>query len=192
MSNFSAVMDEQREYAKASIGQSGNRPYTPSPQYATYYYGIQDGTSLLSSKRNILLIPLQINAQDSATAEAIVTQLAIQDATLELEKSHATPDAVDGFSILLEQRKTYAKHNCERKLDRIFNDGIQCGEANPELQGDILNLTLRIGSLFNDLFKKIANLITHITRNVETWLVDSCNSIKNIFNSIKGWIASWF
>jgi len=88
-------------------------------------------------------------------------------------------------------KQLQAKKEYFEKIDLIYETAKDLGTAHPEIQGDILNVTDKIGGYFAELLRKIAFIVS-LVMDAITWITDMTELIKNAFCAIRDWIKNWF
>jgi hypothetical protein len=191
MDGFATILEEQRKHYHAQMGQSRYQRYTPSLNLALLFNLLQLHTFIPPLQRSYLIRPLETYAQDFAYARTNTIEREITNAVLKFRDNQTSRSAVKTFHSTMKKLQAQAKKECVGEIYLIYETAKELRVTHPNMQGDILNVTDKIGEYFVELFSKISFVVL-LVRDAIAWITDMTRLIKNAFCAIRGWIEKWF
>ena len=190
MSEFAECLKEMRDHYKANISAGRLVRYAPSGRFAQLVSAGKSNTLEPASGETVE--GLKVYTQSVSRDEASSTEGHITAETQTLKDNNVTPEAQASFRERIEAQRERAKAKSAENIDKVFNEALKVGEANPKSQGAILSVMDAAYYLINDLYDRIASYVSSIVQTLVQWVKTAWENISSTFNNIGSWISGWF
>lgn len=115
-----------------------------------------------------------------------------KDAITKPTQQYVDTQNIDKFEEGIEQARTKAKEEANKRIDKYFDTMLKLGEEFPLLQSAILLAAKKISDFFSGLLNKIVSFIATLIENIVELVKEALKNIKSFFEDILNGIKIFF